>query len=122
MIPAQSTNLQVLRGTFEEVRVYLGSEGEFSYAVDRKRIAIHDGITPGGVPLVRATGDNMTGPLTFIGAQNHAGVRLRNLSTFQRDRLPDIQPGMIIWNINKNRVEVVNQSRVWVGLAVIPEA
>lgn len=105
-----------MRGTFEETRVYVGQEGEFTYTTDRKRIAVHDGVTPGGIQLVRATGDNISGLLTFNGPPlaPSAGLRLRNLSTFQRDRVEDPQPGMLIWNINTNRVEVVNQSRQWV--------
>jgi len=116
MIPA---NFQVARGPFSETRIYVGVEGEFTFTTDvSPRLRVHDGVTPGGIPLLKQLGDVMGGPLSF-GGQGHAGLRLKGLSTFQRDNLPSIEPGMIIWNINKNRVEVVNQSRVWVGLATV---
>lgn len=52
-------------------------------------------------------GGVLTGLLSFSGT-NHAGVRLNNLTTAQRNAIGSPAAGSIVWNTTDNRVQVHN--------------
>lgn len=61
--------------------------------------------------FVKLAGDTMTGQLNFTGT-THAGIKLLNITTANRNALT-AAAGMLVWNINTNRLEFVNQSLAW---------
>lgn len=109
------TTITFPSGNTNENQAYTGPEGTLSYNTQTHRLRVHDGVTVGGFGLVIQSGDTMTGPLEFAG-QRHAGVRLNNVSTLFRNQINPRKPGMIIWNINTNQIEYVNQSLQWLAL------
>lgn len=117
--------LILTNGNTADNQAYTGDEATLSYNTETHRLRVHDGATVGGFGLLLQSGDTMTGPLSFSG-QSHAGLRLNNVSTFFRNQINPRLPGMIIWNINTNRIEYVNQSLQWVALtggpALTPQA
>lgn len=59
-----STQLQVRRGTTAQHNLFTGVQGEITVDVDKTTLVVHDGSTVGGFPLLRTSGDTMTGDLT----------------------------------------------------------
>lgn len=57
---------------------------------------------------VRLSGATLTGPLAFSGA-DHAGIRLNNLTTTERDALTPAA-GMVVYNSTANRVQFRNNA------------
>ena len=61
------------------------------------------------------TGDTFTGPISFSGT-THAGLRLNNLTTGQRDAIASPQAGMCIWNTTAARLQLHNGSAWTAGM------
>jgi hypothetical protein len=64
---------------------------------------------------VALTGNTMTGLLQFTGT-THAGIRLNNLTTVQRDAIASPQAGMCIWNTTAARLQLHNGSAWTAGM------
>jgi hypothetical protein len=64
---------------------------------------------------VALTGGTMTGLLQFTGT-THAGLRLNNLTTVQRDAIASPQAGMTIWNTTAARLQLHNGSNWTAGM------
>jgi len=64
---------------------------------------------------VALTGDTMTGLLQFTGT-THAGLRLNNLTTVERDAIASPQAGMCIWNTTAARLQLHNGSAWTAGM------
>jgi hypothetical protein len=64
---------------------------------------------------VALTGDTMTGLLQFTGT-THAGIRLNNLTTVERDAIASPQAGMTIWNTTAARLQLHNGSAWTAGM------
>jgi hypothetical protein len=62
-----------------------------------------------------ATGDTFTGLINFSGT-THAGIRLNNLTTVQRDAIASPQAGMAIWNTTAARLQLHNGSAWTAGM------
>lgn len=45
-----ATRVQLRRGTAAQVAAFVGAEGEVTPDMTNKRLVLHDGATPGGVP------------------------------------------------------------------------
>jgi len=50
-MPTVDTQRQLRRGTSAEHTPFTGALGELTYNTTTKRVHIHDGVTPGGIPL-----------------------------------------------------------------------
>jgi len=60
-----SRAIQIRRGTADEHKDFIGLEAEVTYDTTNKTLRVHDGVTPGGIPLARtddtgAIPDNMS--------------------------------------------------------------
>jgi len=64
--------------------------------------------TEADLRYVRLSGDTLTGPLAFSGA-DHAGIRLNNLTTTEREALTPAA-GHLIYNTTDNRFEFRNNA------------
>lgn len=78
------------------------------------RVNIYDG-TAWTDGFTRLAGDTMTGALAFSGT-THAGLRLNNLTTVQRDALGSPAAGMVIWNTSAARIQAYNGSAWTAGM------
>lgn len=54
-----SRAIQIRRGTADEHKDFIGLEAEVTYDTTNKTLRVHDGVTPGGIPLART--DNADG-------------------------------------------------------------
>jgi hypothetical protein len=55
------------------------------------------------------TGGTLTGGLSFSGT-THAGLRLNNLTTAERNAVASPQAGMVLWNTTTSRMDIHNGS------------
>jgi len=66
-------------------------------------------VTASQVSALALAGGTMTGLLQFSGT-GHAGIRLNNLTTGQRDALGSPQKGMLVYNTSTNELNVYTTS------------
>ena len=90
----KTTNLQMTSGATNNYILKSDSLGNGSW--DSLTNVL--GYTP-----VNKTGDTMSGLLQFTGS-GHAGIRLNNLTTVQRNAIVSPQPGMSVYDTNLNTV------------------
>lgn len=87
--------------------------GMLIWNTTNQRLDVYDGAAWSG-GFVRLSGDNMSGLLSFTGT-THAGIRLINLTTTQRDALTGLS-GMVIWNTTAGRLQLHNGSAWTAGM------
>ena len=56
-----SIQLKLRRGTTAQHSTFTGAPGEVTVDTDKNTVVVHNGTTPGGVPLAKQDGSNATG-------------------------------------------------------------
>ena len=70
-----STQVQFRRGTTAEHQTFKGADGEVTVDTSIKTVVIHDAITAGGFPMLKADGTNSSLP---IGSPSNCAIKFAN--------------------------------------------
>ncbi len=70
-----STQVQFRRGTTAEHQLFRGAEGEVTVDTSLRTVVIHDSVTAGGFPVLRADGSNSALP---IGSPTNCAIKFVN--------------------------------------------
>lgn len=76
-----STQLKLRRGTTAQHSTFTGAEGEATVDTTKDTLVVHDGTTPGGVPLAKEIGGTLTNPVVTGGSINNTTVGATTPST-----------------------------------------
>tara|TARA_Y100001938_G_scaffold133948_1_gene193883 strand:- start:233 stop:634 length:402 start_codon:yes stop_codon:yes gene_type:complete len=70
-----STQVQFRRGTTAEHQLFRGAEGEVTVDTSLRTVVIHDSVTAGGFPVLRADGSNSALP---VGSPTNCAIKFAN--------------------------------------------
>tara|TARA_Y100001937_G_scaffold113851_1_gene162973 strand:+ start:17 stop:418 length:402 start_codon:yes stop_codon:yes gene_type:complete len=70
-----STQVQFRRGTSAEHQLFRGADGEVTVDTSLKTVVIHDAVTAGGFPVLRADGSNSALP---TGSPSNCAIKFAN--------------------------------------------
>src|SRR5690554_6347087 len=73
--------VQYRRGTTVQHSAFVGVSGEMTVDTTKNTLVVHDGVTAGGTPLARATGETFTGNILMT---NNARIGLGTTSPVHR--------------------------------------